>query len=659
MDTRLSPAEVSARLDELLLIHEGSRAVLGLLLCPERHLDGLLSSLRAQLAALPPESVELKVLRGEGDDARWLGWANHARNLWLRTHRLVLLVVTTPEGLREARRLANDLTVAPDLYGEVGPGESSLSWGEAADRVRRWTEERLGWVERPAKDGRLERRALLDVYVPMLRLKRLHAERRVVLLLGDAGSGKTTTLRWFALKYGSRTGDPLRIGDALPLFVDLSEYRNALTRRSMGLLDFLRLKLEQRLPGVAAPLLAQPERLLLLLDGLDQLPGMARRQEVLEELCRMEETGNLRAAVVSGRPWLLRDVEPMQLERFALVHVPHLARLARSDDALRPVFSIWMGREVSAYDRTELWRLVAEEELQSWRQAWSSRVADYDPDRAEEADVILQRLAFSGVKRWLEVWPRAELVKELCGLSAQLGGPPARAEQVEAVLGFMTIGPLRPAPPEGNTGGADAQQFSFHPAGLRDYLAALAAAAPGPEREEVLRDPVEPRWVGVLPFLVALLLERVETTDALALVRAVQAATLPGSQMGILGVFLLMDILEHAQLPRSMTKECAVRIFSFLLTDELPEPVLATQREILMGFVQLAAARPYADAVCDELERCLMTRPIEPSWGVEFYQGLLQAAEAYQLQATELRRALAQASSDALRALVAPRSEVG
>ena len=114
MDTRLSPAEVSARLDELLLIHEGSRAVLGLLLCPERHLDGLLSSLRAQLAALPPESVELKVLRGEGDDARWLGWANHARNLWLRTHRLVLLVVTTPEGLREARRLANDLTVAPD-----------------------------------------------------------------------------------------------------------------------------------------------------------------------------------------------------------------------------------------------------------------------------------------------------------------------------------------------------------------------------------------------------------------------------------------------------------------------------------------------------------------------------------------------------------------
>ena len=117
---------------------------------------------------------------------------------------------------------------------------------------------------------RLEQRQYTDILEAV-------AEMRQIIILGDPGSGKTTTLWTIAADYAERAkADPAR---PLPVFVRLGELTATRT-----LHDHIAAQLSDDLRPHAAQLMADG-RLVLLLDGLNELPATdkdARQQHMAD-----------------------------------------------------------------------------------------------------------------------------------------------------------------------------------------------------------------------------------------------------------------------------------------------------------------------------------------------------------------------------------------
>ena len=158
-------------------------------------------------------------------------------------------------------------------------------------------------------------RPVLDVVDEALRASPAGAGRKLVVL-GDPGSGKSSLIRYLALRWAGIAEPTVRDTQPIPLVVELGAYgRWRCDRRK----DFIRFLEEapgwhEWPPGLLAKLIAQPGRVVLLLDGLDEVFDVKLRAEVMDDLQRFNSQFShlpilVTSRVVGYQAQRLRDAE--------------------------------------------------------------------------------------------------------------------------------------------------------------------------------------------------------------------------------------------------------------------------------------------------------------------------------------------------------------
>ena len=172
------------------------------------------------------------------------------------------------------------------------------------------------WERRLTLAGRelAEEQARLSKPQPVLDILRSHDG---VIILGDPGAGKTTFLKYLALRLARGEGADLGLGNRLPILLPLSAYANALEEGNIRLDAFIAQyftdTVSDRLP-IAQMLAAALDngRALILLDGLDEVRDLNLRNTVVERVTDFyaahRQTGN--KFVLTSRIVGYRQVRP-------------------------------------------------------------------------------------------------------------------------------------------------------------------------------------------------------------------------------------------------------------------------------------------------------------------------------------------------------------
>ena len=170
-----------------------------------------------------------------------------------------------------------------------------------------------------------------------------------LVLLGDAGCGKSTVLRVIALDLlGEQTHFPELVedwGDHIPIYIPFARWSSQVTRdgNSIGIKEIVRRSLEQFLTSSITDLLDRAiddQRVLLLIDGLDEWSSEQSARTTLSSLVTNVEAHSI-PIIVSGRPRGLDRIGalPINWKRGAIAP---LSTLQQSTIAGR-----WFGRYAS------------------------------------------------------------------------------------------------------------------------------------------------------------------------------------------------------------------------------------------------------------------------------------------------------------------------
>jgi formylglycine-generating enzyme required for sulfatase activity len=165
-----------------------------------------------------------------------------------------------------------------DLYVPL-KARLELPEGETWKRDLRLVGRRLSEEEQEALTGRLSEPQ------PVLDLLREHDG---LIILGDPGVGKTTFLKFVALRLALGEGQELGLGHRLPVLVPLSAYANALAEDDVRLDDFIAGYFHDI--GVDLPIAEMVDTAMtegsamILLDGLDEVKDPALRHVVVERV---------------------------------------------------------------------------------------------------------------------------------------------------------------------------------------------------------------------------------------------------------------------------------------------------------------------------------------------------------------------------------------
>ena len=224
--------------------------------------------------------------------------------------------VFVPQSVRECQEYYPQVLELPKEHlkrlrerGELAPDDSR---GEEAEERRR------SYLEQPV-------RPVLEV-VDDDRLPRL-------VILGDPGAGKSSLLRFLALRW-ARITDPNEFSTKpLPLLIELREYDRWECSSNKSLLRYLNeAQTYHRLNQVDLDrLLQRPNAAVFFLDGLDEVFDPARREQVVNDIHRLSNEYPTAPIIVTSRVigykpqrlrdaefrhFLLQDFEPDQVEAF-------------------------------------------------------------------------------------------------------------------------------------------------------------------------------------------------------------------------------------------------------------------------------------------------------------------------------------------------------
>ena len=136
------------------------------------------------------------------------------------------------------------------------------------------------------------------------------------VILGDPGSGKSSLLRYLALQWAQINDANQRYTQPLPILIELREYNRWQCSSHKGFLKYLHEattwhRLNQQ---TLKHLLEQPNRVVLLLDGLDEVFDPAEREQVINDIHRFSNAHKHVRMVVTSRvvgyqPHRLRTAE--------------------------------------------------------------------------------------------------------------------------------------------------------------------------------------------------------------------------------------------------------------------------------------------------------------------------------------------------------------
>jgi len=129
------------------------------------------------------------------------------------------------------------------------------------------------------------------------------ASLRHIVILGDPGSGKSSLLRFLALRWARIEDANVRYTQPLPLLIDLRDYNRWQCPAGKSFVRFLHEgPAWQRLNQQALDdLLGQPERVVLLLDGLDEVFDPVQRESVVNDIHRFSNLYPNARLVVTSR----------------------------------------------------------------------------------------------------------------------------------------------------------------------------------------------------------------------------------------------------------------------------------------------------------------------------------------------------------------------
>ena len=216
--------------------------------------------------------------------------------------------VFVPQSVRECHQYNPRLLEIPKEHQQRLLKAGEITAAELEEAERQADRLRQEYFSQPL-------RPVLDVVDEALGATSSRAGQKLVIL-GDPGSGKSSLIRYLALRWARIAEPTVRDTQPIPLVIDLREYGRWQCEGRKGFVRFLEeAPVWHEWPrGLLDRLLGQPGRVVLLLDGLDEIFDVQTREAVINDIQRFSSESAhtpilVTSRVVGYQPQRLRDAE--------------------------------------------------------------------------------------------------------------------------------------------------------------------------------------------------------------------------------------------------------------------------------------------------------------------------------------------------------------